>query len=191
MPTNVTESNIIKYPRDYGMIDESSAIYQIFLRNFTPEGSFAAAIPRLAGVAAMGFDWVCLTPIHPIGVESRKGTLGSPYAIKDYRAIDPELGTIEDFRAFLAAAHSLGLKVMMDVVFNHASPDSVMARENPEWFLREGAEAVGGRAVSGTATGAATGAVPGAATAISAAVAREIMHGLRAPGALGRKCAEW
>jgi len=60
------------------MIDESSAIYQIFLRNFTPEGTFAAAIPCLAGVAAMGFDWVCLTPIHPIGVESRKGKLGSP-----------------------------------------------------------------------------------------------------------------
>lgn len=127
------------------MIDESSAIYQIFLRNFTPEGTFAAAIPRLAGVAAMGFDWACLTPIHPIGVEARKDTLGSPYAIKDYRAIDPALGTMDDFRAFLAAAHNLGLKVMMDVVFNHTSPDSVLARENPEWFLRDGAARALGR----------------------------------------------
>ncbi len=127
------------------MIDESSAIYQIFLRNFTPEGAFAAAIPRLAGVAAMGFDWICLTPIHPIGVKSRKGALGSPYAIKDYRAIDPALGTMDDFRAFLAAAHSLGLKVMMDVVYNHTSPDSVLARENPEWFLHEGAAGALGR----------------------------------------------
>lgn len=127
------------------MIDESSAIYQIFLRNFTPEGTFAAAIPRLAGVAAMGFDWICLTPIHPIGVKSRKGALGSPYAIKDYRAIDPALGTMDDFRAFLAAAHSLGLKVMMDVVFNHTSPDSALARENPEWFLHEGAAGALGR----------------------------------------------
>jgi len=127
------------------MIDESSAIYQIFLRNFTPEGTFAAAVPRLAGVAAMGFDWVCLTPIHPIGEVARKGTLGSPYAIKDYRTIDPSLGAIDDFRAFLAAAHGLGLKVMMDVVFNHTSPDSVLARENPEWFLREGAAGTLGR----------------------------------------------
>jgi glycosidase len=120
------------------MIDESSAIYQIYLRNFTSEGSFEAAIPRLAGIAAMGFDWVYLTPIHPSGVVGRKGALGSPYAISDYRAIDPSLGTIEDFRAFLAAAHGLGLKVMMDVVYNHTSPDSVLARENPEWFLQEG-----------------------------------------------------
>ncbi|HWR12961.1 MAG TPA: alpha-amylase family glycosyl hydrolase [Rectinemataceae bacterium] len=152
------------------MIDESSAIYQIFLRNFTHEGTFAVAIPRLAGVAAMGFDWICLTPIHPIGVESRKGKLGSPYAISDYRAIDPSLGTMGDFRTFLAAAHGLGLKVMMDVVFNHTSPDSVLARENPEWFLREGAAG---------------------ASATAAAASLEMMHGLRAPGALGHKCADW
>ena len=155
------------------MIDEASAIYQIFLRNFTPEGTFAAAIPRLAGIAAMGFDWVCLTPIHPIGVESRKGKLGSPYAVKDYRAIDPALGTMDNFRDFLGAAHSLGLKVMMDVVFNHTSPDAVLARENPEWFLQAGVEPARG------------------GTVVSAAATREMMHGLRAPGALGRKCAEW
>ena len=127
------------------MIDESSAIYQVFLRNFTPEGTFAAALPRLTGVAAMGFDWVCLMPIHPSGVVGRKGALGSPYAIADYRAIDPSLGTIDDFRAFLAAAHGLGLKVMMDVVYNHTSPDSALARENPEWFLREGSAGALGR----------------------------------------------
>ena len=152
------------------MIDESSAIYQIFLRNFTPEGTFAAAMPRLAGVAAMGFEWVYLTPVHPIGIEGRKGLLGSPYAIADYRSIDPALGTIEDFRAFLAAAHGLGLKVMMDVVFNHTSPDSVLARDNPEWFLQAGAAG---------------------ASATAVAASREMMHGLRAPGALGRKCADW
>jgi len=153
------------------MIDESSAIYQIFLRNFTPEGDFAAAMPRLAGIKTMGFDWICLTPIHPIGVESRKGRMGSPYAIADYRAIDPSLGTVGDFRAFLAAAHSLGLKVMMDIVFNHTSPDSVLARTHPEWFLQAG---------SGDG-----------ASASAAAAAREMMHGLKAPGALGRKCADW
>lgn len=121
------------------MIDESSAIYQIYVRNFTPEGTFQAAIPRLAPIAAMGFDWLCLTPIHPIGSAGRKGILGSPYAISDYRSINPELGTLEDFRAFLKAAHAAGLKVMIDVVYNHASPDSLLARERPEWFLRAGA----------------------------------------------------
>ena len=120
------------------MIEDSSAIYQIYLRNFTKEGTFAAAIPELQWIAGLGCDWVQLTPVHPIGVEARKGSMGSPYAIADYRAIDPALGTIDDFRAFLAVAHGLGLKVMMDVVYNHTSPDSVLAREHPEWFMQEG-----------------------------------------------------
>ncbi len=145
-------------------MNESSAIYQIFLRNFTPEGTFAAAIPRLAGIAAMGFDWIYLTPIHPSGVVGRKGPLGSPYAIADFRAIDPSLGTIGDFRAFLAAAHGLGLKVMMDVVYNHSSPDSVLAGEHPEWFMQEGK----GPAVS---RGELVAPPPGTR--------------------LGRKCADW
>jgi glycosidase len=146
------------------MIDESSAIYQIYLRNFTKEGSFAAAAPELRWVADLGCDWVCLTPIHPIGLAARKGGMGSPYAIADYRAIDPALGTIGDFRAFLAAAHGLGLKVMMDVVYNHTSPDSVLAGEHPEWFMQEG---------KGLAASRGELEAP-------------------APGSrLGRKCADW
>jgi glycosidase len=117
---------------------ETNAIYQIYLRNFTDEGNFAAAIPKLAEIAAMGFDWVYLTPVHPVGLEGRKGSLGSPYAIRDYRAIDPALGSLDDFCAFIAAAHGLRLKVMMDVVFNHSSPDSLLAREHPEYFMLVG-----------------------------------------------------
>lgn len=146
------------------MIDESKAIYQIFLRNFTEEGSFAAAASRLAGIRELGFDWVQLTPIHPIGLEGRKGSLGSPYAVADYRAIDPALGSLDDFRAFLATAHCLGLKVMLDIVFNHTSPDSVLAREHPEWFLREGQGPAASR-------GELEDPAPGTR--------------------LGRKCAEW
>ena len=118
------------------MISETDAIYQIYLRNFTKEGTFRAAIPQLAHIASMGFTWVYLTPIHPIGKEARKGSLGSPYAIYDYRAINPELGTLVDFEAFVEAAHANELKVMIDVVYNHTSPDSVLAREHPEWFLK-------------------------------------------------------
>lgn len=118
------------------MIPESDAIYQIYLRNFTGEGTFRAAIPHLARVAEMGFDWVYLTPIHPVGRAARKGTLGSPYAIYDYRAVDPELGSEEDFAAFVGAAHAQRLKVMIDVVYNHTSPDSVLAGEHPDWFLQ-------------------------------------------------------
>ena len=163
--------------RESSMADMASAMYQIFLRNFTPAGTFRAAVPRLEGIAALGFDWICLTPIHPIGVEARKGKLGSPYAISDYRSIDPSLGTIDDFRAFLAAAHGAGLKVMMDVVFNHASPDSIFARTRPEWFLKTGAGPLAG----GTTSSAERGGVSWGATHD---------HG-RAAGALGRKCADW
>jgi len=146
------------------MIDETSAVYQIFLRNFTPEGSFRAAIPELGRIASMGFDWIYLTPVHPIGRAARKGALGSPYAISDYWRINPELGDIGDFRAFLAAAHSAGLKVMIDVVYNHTSPDSVLAEEHPEWFM-----------IEGEAPAAARGELE-----------------IPAPGTrLGRKCADW
>ncbi|MGB9686263.1 MAG: alpha-amylase family glycosyl hydrolase, partial [Rectinema subterraneum] len=118
------------------MIAETDAIYQIYLRNFTKEGTFRAAIPHLARIANMGFTWVYLTPIHPIGEEARKGSLGSPYAIRNYREINPELGSLEDFQAFIAEAHRIGLRVMIDVVFNHTSPDSILVQEHPDWFLK-------------------------------------------------------
>ncbi len=112
-----------------------SSIYQIFTRNFTSEGTFDAAARRLPDVAGMGFDIVYLTPFHPIGRANRKGTEGSPYAISDYRAVDASLGGEPGLRRFLDRARELGLRVIMDVVFNHASPDSVLAREHPDWFV--------------------------------------------------------
>jgi len=119
------------------MVSENTSIYQIFLRNFTREGTFEAAIPFLEGIKNMGFEWVYLTPLHPIGRVARKGTLGSPYAIQNYREINPELGTIDDFRRFVKHAHDLGLKVMIDVVYNHTSPDAELAKTHPEWYLRD------------------------------------------------------
>jgi glycosidase len=112
----------------------SASIYQIFPRNFTSEGTFGAAAARLAGIAGMGFDYVYLTPVHPIGKARRKGSLGSPYAIADYRAVDPALGGEAGLRAFVDEAHRQGLGVIMDVVYNHTSPDSVLLRDHPEWF---------------------------------------------------------
>jgi glycosidase len=112
------------------------SIYQIFPRNFFPEGTLDSAIPELARIAGLGFDILYLTPIHPIGKVSRKGPLGSPYAIEDYRTVDPALGGEESLDRFLAAAHSLGLKVLMDIVFNHTSPDSILAKTHPDWFIK-------------------------------------------------------
>jgi glycosidase len=125
-------------------VPETFSFYQIFVRNYTREGDFAAASARLGEAKRLGFDWIYLTPIHPIGKAARKGSLGSPYAIADYRAVNPEFGGLADFKAFAAAVHALGLKLMIDVVYNHSSPDSVLAMAHPEWFLR-GADGRPGR----------------------------------------------
>ena len=112
-------------------------IYSVFVRNHTPEGTFRALERDLDRLSALGTDIVWLMPIHPIGGEGRKGTLGSPYAIRDYRGINPEYGTVEDFRHLVDAIHVRGMKCIIDVVYNHTSPDSVLAQTHPEWFFRD------------------------------------------------------
>ncbi|ASJ00148.1 alpha-amylase [Thermococcus gorgonarius] len=112
-------------------------IYEVFPRNHTEEGTLKALTEDLPRIKSLGVDYVWLMPIYPIGEEGRKGTLGSPYAIKDYRSINPELGTFEDFKALVGKAHSLGLKVMIDIVYNHASRDSILFQDHPEWFYTE------------------------------------------------------
>ena len=107
-------------------------LYSIFVRNHG--GSFAGAAKDLPRIRALGVEAVWLLPIHPIGKKNRKGTLGSPYAIADYRAVNPEYGTMDDFRAFADAVHENGMKLLIDVVYNHTAPDSVLAQKHPEWF---------------------------------------------------------
>jgi glycosidase len=115
----------------------SASIYQIFPRNYSREGTLQATASRLAEVKRLGFDYVYLTPVHPIGKQRRKGSLGSPYAIADYRSVDPLLGGEEGLRFFIDRAHELQLGVVMDVVYNHTSPDSLLAREHPSWFWKD------------------------------------------------------
>ena len=117
---------------------ENCVVYEMNVRQYTPEGTFAAAQKELPRLQELGIDILWLMPIHPIGVEGRKGTLGSYYAIKDYCAINPEFGTMADFEAFLAEAHRLGLRVVIDCVANHTSPDAVWTTERaPEWYERD------------------------------------------------------
>ncbi len=112
----------------------SLVIYEIFVRNHTPQGNFAGVEADLPRIAAMGVDVIWFMPIHPIGKLNRKGSLGSPYSIADYRAVNPEYGTRQDFARLVETAHALGLKVMIDVVYNHTAHDSVLAQEHPEYF---------------------------------------------------------
>lgn len=116
----------------------NSVVYEMNVRQFTPEGSFNAAAEQLPRLKDLGVDIVWLMPIHPIGVEGRKGSLGSYYAASDYCAVNPEFGTMEDFDAFLAKAHELGLKVIIDMVCNHTSPDAVWNNEvGYDWYIRD------------------------------------------------------
>ncbi len=114
-------------------------MYSVYVRNFSPEGTFRALQARLPELKALGVNILWLLPIHEIGTVARKGKDGSPYAIRDYYSIDPALGTKEDFRVLVKAAHAEGMKVIIDCVMNHTSPDSVLTREHPDWFIRNAA----------------------------------------------------
>ena len=120
-------------------------MYQVFVRNFSEEGTFKKVEEELDRIKALGTDIVWLMPIHPIGKAQRKGTLGSPYAISDYRAVNPEFGTLDDFISFTNAVHDRGMKCIIDVVYNHTSPDSVLSKEHPEWFFHKSDGSFGNR----------------------------------------------
>ena len=115
----------------------NQVMYSVFVRNHTLEGTFQALRRDLKRIRALGVDIIWLMPIHPIGETARKGTLGSPYAIRDYRAVNPEYGTLQDLEELVADIHEHGMKCIIDVVYNHTSPDSVLAGEHPEWFYRK------------------------------------------------------
>jgi len=118
-------------------------IYQVYVRNHTEEGTFKALIDDLDRIKNLGVDVVYLLPIHEIGVVNKKGSLGCPYSIKDYYSVASELGTMSDFEDLRDEVHSRGMKLMMDIVFNHTSFDSVLLKENPEWFFYRDGELAG------------------------------------------------
>lgn len=116
---------------------KSATMYQVNTRNLTEEGTFRAAEAHLPRIKALGADILWLMPVNPIGEVNRKGRLGSPYAVKDYLAVNPEFGTLEDLKHFVAAAHDAGLKVILDWVANHTAWDSNLVTDHPEWYLRD------------------------------------------------------
>lgn len=115
----------------------NQVIYSVFVRNHSEEGTFEAVRRDLDRIKSLGVDIIWLMPIHPIGEKARKGTMGSPYAISDYRAVHPDYGTLEDFRRLADEIHRLGMKCIIDVVYNHTSPDSWLVRNHPEWFYHK------------------------------------------------------
>ena len=114
----------------------SSNIYEVNLRQYTPEGTIAAFIREMPRLKDMGIDVLWFMPITPISVEKRLGSLGSYYACSDYTAINPEFGDIADFSALVKEAHALGLRVIIDIVANHTGWDHRWTREHPEFYRR-------------------------------------------------------
>lgn len=112
-------------------------IYSVFTRNFSEEGTFNAVTKELDRIKDLGTDIVWFLPFYPIGEKNKKGAVGSPYAIRDYRAIDETHGTMEDFKTLVSEIHKRGMKAMIDIVLNHTSPDSVLVEEHPEWFFKK------------------------------------------------------
>jgi len=116
---------------------KNATIYQLNTRQFSQEGTFKAAEKQLLRLKDLGVDIIWLMPIHEIGVKNRKGTLGSPYSIKDYYSVNPEFGTLEDLKHFVETAHGLGMFVILDWVANHTAWDNKLVEEHPDWYDKD------------------------------------------------------
>lgn len=112
-------------------------IYEVNIRQYSPEGSFNAFAESLPRLKDMGVEVLWLMPIHPIGKINRKGSLGSYYSISDFKAVNPEFGTATDFKKLVKLVHELGMKIIMDWVANHAAWDNVWTKDHPEYFVRD------------------------------------------------------
>jgi cyclomaltodextrinase len=136
-----TTTSATDNPKEYVEVrhpdwSHNATIYEVNVRQYTPEGTFKAFESHLPRLKAMGIDIIWLMPIHPIGVEKRKGTLGSYYSVKDYYGINPEFGTKEDFKHLVEKIHSMGMHVIIDWVANHSSWDNALVKQHPDWYSK-------------------------------------------------------
>ncbi len=115
-------------------VPNQNVIYELDLYNFTSQGTLAAAQQRLDYLKDLGIDIIWLMPIHPRGVQGRIGSLGSPYAPRDYHAVNSDFGTIADLKAFVAAAHERGMQVWLDWVANHTAKDNVWITQHRDYY---------------------------------------------------------
>ncbi len=121
---------------------KDAVIYEVYLRSFSKEGTFKAFEARIPELQKLGVTIVSLMPIHPIGELNRKGSLGSPYAVKDFYAVNPEYGTVNDFQSLVNALHRQGLRIVIDLVAYYAAWDSQLLMEHPSWFQHDEERAI-------------------------------------------------
>lgn len=123
-------------------IPENRVIYEVFVRNFSPEGNLKGVEAQIPRLRDLGVDVVWLMPIYKLGDVGKWGTYSSPYAIKDYTRIDPDNGTEEDLRSLVRTIHDNGMEIWMDWVGNHTAMDNVWVTEHPEFYTKNNGEFV-------------------------------------------------
>ena len=129
------------YPKEYVEIthpewSKNATIYEVNLRQYTPEGTFKAFEKHLPRLKSMGVDIIWLMPIHPIGEKNKKGGLGSYYSVKDFRGVNPEFGNMQDFKNLVKKIHEMGMYVIIDWVGNHSAWDNELAATHPHWYTK-------------------------------------------------------
>lgn len=112
-------------------------IYEVHIRNYSASGDFAGLEKDLPRLQELGVDILWLMPIHPIGEQNRIGSAGSPYSVKDYKAIHPDYGTADELKSLVRAAHEAGMEIWLDWVANHTSWDHVWTREHPDYYAEK------------------------------------------------------
>ena len=115
---------------------KNATIYEVNIRQYSKEGTFKAFEKDLPRIKKLGIDIIWLMPIHPIGEQNRKGSLGSYYSVKDFRGVNPEFGTLQDFKNLVDKIHAMGMYVIIDWVGNHSAWDNPLAKEHPEWYTK-------------------------------------------------------
>ncbi|OIQ97961.1 alpha-amylase 2 [mine drainage metagenome] len=118
---------------------KNANIYEVNIRQYTPEGTFVAFAKHLPRLKDMGVEILWLMPVSPISYEIRQGTLGSYYACSSYTSINPEYGTLNDFKSLMREAHQLGFKIIIDWVANHTGWDHHWTKEHPDWYMKDAA----------------------------------------------------
>jgi cyclomaltodextrinase len=125
-----SDTKVLQHP-DWS---KNATIYEVNIRQHTPEGTFSAFTKDIPRLKSMGVDILWLMPIHPIGEVNRKGGLGSHYSVKDYKGVNPSYGTLGDFKNLVKTAHDNGMKVIIDWVANHSAFDNQWTTDHLEYY---------------------------------------------------------
>lgn len=137
--SGIPGSEYEQYGTPFDNVPESqdATIYQVNIRAFSEEGNLQGVLDRMDYIKSLGVNVVYLMPVYPVGQERSAGGLGSPYAVQDYKAVNPEFGDLDDLRAVVDAAHDRDMAVMLDFVANHTSWDNAWITEHPDWYLQD------------------------------------------------------